>query len=230
MKLKKTKGKLIVIEGTDGSGKTTQYKLLLKKLKERNFRVKFLDFPQYGTPSCGAVEKYLNGKYGSAKEVGPYRASIFYAVDRYDASFITKKWLKEGCVVIANRYVASNLAHQGGKLANFKDRKKYYLWNEDLEYNFFKIPHPDLNIILYVPPAISQKMVDGKGFRKYLGKKKRDIHEADLRHLTDASRSYLELAKLFSKKYHLVNCVKNGSMMSRAEIAELVWKKVKTIL
>ena len=108
------KGKFIVIDGTDGSGKATQTKLLVKKLRKEKYKVKLADFPQYNKKSAGLVEEYLSGKYGTEKNVGPYVASIFYACDRYDASFKIRKWLKEGNIVISNRYVTANMGHQGG--------------------------------------------------------------------------------------------------------------------
>ncbi|MBU4493296.1 MAG: thymidylate kinase, partial [Nanoarchaeota archaeon] len=107
------KGKFIVIAGTDGSGKATQIKILVKRLKDKGYEVEIADFPQYGKKSAALVEEYLNGKFGLAEEVGPYRASIFYACDRYAASFKIKEWLDEGKIVVSNRYVSANVGHQG---------------------------------------------------------------------------------------------------------------------
>ena len=100
-------GKFVVIEGLDGSGKSTQSKLLTERLKKEGREVVTIDFPQYGTKSAGLVEEYLNGKYGTAEQVGPYRASVFYACDRYDASSKIKKWLSEGKIVVSDRYIVS---------------------------------------------------------------------------------------------------------------------------
>ena len=97
-------GKFIVIDGIDGSGKATQTNIIINRFKQLKYQVETADFPQYGTKSAGLVEEYLNGKYGGPKEVGPYAASIFYAVDRYDASFKIKKWLKQGKIVISNHF------------------------------------------------------------------------------------------------------------------------------
>src|SRR3989344_5128598 len=116
------KGKFFVLEGMDGSGKATQTKLLVEFLKNKGFQVEKIDFPQYTKISAGLIENYLKGVYGSSKEVGPYRASIFYACDRYDLSFKIKQWLREGKIVIADRYIASNIGHQGGKLITDKDK------------------------------------------------------------------------------------------------------------
>jgi len=143
------KGKFIVIEGGDGSGKTTQFNLLKEKLSKDGYKLELADFPQYGKKSAGLVEEYLNGTYGTAKEVGPYRASIFYAADRYDASFEMKKWLAEDKTILANRYTTSNMLHQAGKIQDEAERDKFLEWLEDLEYNIFAIPRPDVVFFLH---------------------------------------------------------------------------------
>lgn len=220
-------GLFILIEGTDGSGKTLQTKILVKRLKKLGHKVREVSFPRYGNKSVALVEDYLNGKFGSAREVGPYRASIFYAIDRYAASFDIKKWLKQGKIIVCNRYVGSNLAHQGGKISNKFERKKYFAWNYDLEYNIFSIPKPDISIILHVTPKISQKLVDKKGEREYLHGKKRDIHEDDLRHLSDAEHAYLQIAKTF-REYKLVECVKDGQILPPKKIHGKIFKIIKS--
>jgi len=139
---------------TDGSGKATQTNLLVDRLRQSGYQVEVADFPRYGKKSAALVEDYLNGKFGSPKEVGPYRASIFYAIDRYDASFEIKKWLEQGKIVICNRYVSANMGHQAGKIENKEERDKFLNWLEDLEFNIFNIPKPDVVIFLYVPPEI----------------------------------------------------------------------------
>ncbi len=119
------KGKLIVFEGIDGSGKSTQSKLFKRYLEKQGEEVIEISFPQYGKKSAGLIEEYLKGVYGSAEEVGPYRASIFFACDRYDASFQIKEWLEKGKIVIADRYVSSNAGHQGGKINNPQERTNF---------------------------------------------------------------------------------------------------------
>lgn len=223
------KGKLIIIDGTDGSGKATQTKLLVARLKKEGYKIAMADFPQYGKKSAGLAEEYLNGKYGRPDKVGPYRASIFYACDRYDGGFKIKKWLNEGKIVISNRYVASNLGHQGGKIKNPTERKKYFQWLYNLEYNIFKIPKPDLNIILHVDAAVAQRMVDKKKKRNYLKGKKRDAHEKDLKHLKNAEKIFIEIAKSFPK-FLLIECIDKGNIMSREKINSLIWEKIKKII
>lgn len=226
----KKKGKFIVIDGTDGSGKATQMELLVKNLKKAGHQVKIFDFPQYGKKSASFVEKYLNGGYGSAQEVGPYRASIFFACDRYDASFKIKKYLKEGKVIISNRYVTANMGHQGGKIKDLRERKNYFKWLYDLEYRIFRIPKPDLNIILHVDAAVAQKLVDNKKKRNYIkGKKKRDLHENDLKHLQNAEKVYLEIARTFPN-FSLIKCTENNNIMTQEKISKLVLKEVKKII
>lgn len=219
------KGKFIVIDGTDGSGKTTQTALLVEKLKSAGYLVEVADFPQYGQKSAGLVEEYLNGKFGTADEVGPYRGSIFYACDRYDASFKIKKWLNEGKVIISNRYVTANMGHQGGKIKDGLERKTYFDWLYNLEYEIFAIPRPDLNIILHVDAAVAQKLVDNKGARDYVGGTKRDIHENDLEHLRNAEKVYLEIAKTFPN-FALIECTRDNQIMPKDEIHSLLWNKV----
>jgi dTMP kinase len=225
----KRKGKFIVIDGTDGSGKTTQTTLLLETLRLSGFEVEMADFPQYGKKSAGLVEEYLNGKYG---QVNAYAASIFYAVDRFDASFKIREWLDNGKIVISNRYVTANAGHQGGKISDDGERIKYFKWLDNLEYNTFGIPKPDLNIILHVPAEISQQLVDKKdaSMRTYAEgeNKKRDMHEADLNHLQNAERAYLEIANLFPNT-KLVECTADGKLMSPKAVHNKVWELVRRI-
>ncbi|VVB74383.1 Thymidylate kinase [uncultured archaeon] len=222
------KGKLIVIEGTDGSGKATQSKELLARLAKENISTAYFDFPQYGQKSAGMVENYLNGKYGSASEVNPRVASMFYALDRYDASFKMKKDLEEGKTVICNRYVSANMGHQTGMINGKEERIKYLEWLEELEFGFFNIPRPDMVILLYVPYLVAQKMVDKKGHRDYVGGSKRDILEADTDHLRKAEGAYIEVAKRYN--WNVIDCTKNGEILSVPQIHEMIWKEVKKVL
>ena len=136
-----------------------------------------------------------------------------------------QKWLKQGKIVVCNRYVGSNLAHQGGKISNKSERKKYFAWDYNLEYNIFGLPKPDISIILHVTPKISQELVDKKGEREYLHGKKRDIHEDDLNHLSDAERAYLQIAKTF-KEYKLVECVEKNKILQ----PKIIHQKIRQII
>jgi dTMP kinase len=223
-------GKLIVIDGTDGSGKATQTKRLIERLENEGFRVKTTSFPRYGEKSCGLVEEYLEGKYGTADKINPYQGSIFYAVDRYAASFEIRKWLEEGFIVIIDRYVGSNMGHQGGKIHNKEEREKFYKWEMELEHELFGIPIPDANLVLYVPPEISIALAQTRNASE--GNKhnlKTDIHEADEQHLRDAAEAYKHMTELFDT-FTLVNCTQNGKLHDRDTIHEMVWQHIKPLV
>ena len=231
-------GKFIVFEGLDGSGKSTQCKLLIERLKKQGRKIETIDFPRHGEKPAWLVDEYLRGRYGTAKEVGPFRASIFYACDRYDAGFKIKKWLKKGKIVIADRYLASNIGHQGGKIKNKKEREKYFDWLYDLEYKILKIPKPDYNFILKTAPAFSLKLAhkitdqEKKERRKaYLGRsEKKDIHEKDRKHLEDTLKSYLHAAKVFPKEFKIIECLKKGKLLPPEDIHQKVWQIIKKII
>lgn len=224
------RGKFIVLEGTDGSGKTTQFKKLVTRLRRGRHKVATVDFPQYDKESSYFVREYLNGRYGSLEEVGPYRASIFYALDRFDVGSQIRTWLNEGRVVVSNRYVGSNMGHQGAKIKNAKARKRYFAWVGEFEYQLLGIPKPDLNLILHMPAGVAQTLVDKKARRKYIGGKKRDLHEANLAHLKRAEQTYLEMAKTFPKDFTVIRCMEQEKLLSVEEIQEKIWKVVNTIL
>ncbi len=210
------KGKFFVFEGIDGCGKSTQTKLLAEYFKSKGFEVEKIDFPQHGERSSAMVDDYLTGKYGTSEEVGPYIASVFYAIDRYDASFKIKKWLEEGKIVISDRYVVSNIGHQGGKLIKDKEQwKKYVDWLQNLEYNIFGIPKPDYTFILKTSPEFSLKLANNitdqqkiERRASYLGDdKKQDIHEKDKSHLANALESYLIAAREFPNDFKVIDCL-----------------------
>ncbi|MFQ5493012.1 MAG: dTMP kinase [Candidatus Dojkabacteria bacterium] len=221
--MQNVRGKFIVIDGTDGSGKATQTNRLVKHLKEKGYKVRIADFPRYGKRSATMVEDYLNGEYGSADEVGAYRASIFFACDRYAASFELKKWLRAGEIVISNRYTSANMGHQAGKISDAKERDNYLDWLHDLEFNVFAIPKPDLTLLLYLDPKTGQQWVDKKDDRKYLNGKKRDIHEADIKHLSNAAEAYKYVAGKYN--WPVINADQSIPRVHRD-----IWKIVSTIL
>ncbi|TSC94580.1 MAG: thymidylate kinase Tmk [Parcubacteria group bacterium Licking1014_1] len=240
------KGKFFVFEGIDGCGKSTQTKLLAEYFNKNGYKIEKIDFPQHGEKSSGLVDEYLTGKYGESKDVGPYIASIFYACDRYDASFKIRKWINEGKIVVSDRYLVSNIGHQGGKILqqaqdivkNKKEWKKYVNWLYDLEYGLFKIPKPDYTFILKTSPEFSLKLAHNitdktkQARRKaYLGSsKKQDIHEKDKNHLANALSSYLMAAKEFPRDFKVVECLDKGELLTpeiiNQKIIKLVEKKI----
>lgn len=223
-------GKFIVIEGTDGSGKGEQTIRLVKRIKDSGKEIAPFDFPRYSEPSAWFVSQYLNGAFGTIEQVGPKTASLFYALDRYAAAPAIRAALDAGSVVVSNRYVASNLGHQGSKYDDRDERQKYFEWNYDLEYAVNGIPKPDLNIILHIPAEIAQSLVDKKIERQYLTGKKRDLHETDINHLKKTEEVYKQLAGLFPKDFTIIECVENGNLLSIEEVHEKVWAIARNVL
>lgn len=222
----KQRGLFIAIEGTDGSGKTTQAKLLVRALRRAGYPVATVDYPRYGQPSAYFVEQYLNGRYGTAKAVGPWRGSLFYALDRFAEAHRVRRWLGQGRVVVANRFTWSNAAHQGGKVAGAAARKKFWRWLFNLEFKALGIPKPNLTIVLHVPARLAQALVSRKPARRYLKAGiKRDLHEADLKHLKAAEQVYLALAKFSGAR--LVECVERGRLLAPKEVHQRVWRAVR---
>lgn len=229
MNQSKHPGAFVVIEGTDGSGKGTQFKLLVEKLKNEGYDVATFDFPQYDEPSSYFVKEYLNGNYGSSEEVGPYTGSLFYALDRYQAATQIREALDAGKIVLANRFTGSNMAHQGTKFTNAEERRGYFIWLDNLEFVMLNIPRPDKSIVLRVPAEIAQELVDQKDSRSYTDKK-RDIHEADLAHLKKSVEVYDDLCQLFPKDFMRIDCVRSNKLMSIEAVADHLWKTVEPLL
>jgi len=227
--MQNTNGVFIVIEGTDGSGKGTQFTKLTERLTKEGYDVATFDFPQYDKPSSYFVKEYLNGKYGEAEDVGPYTGSLFYALDRYEAAPKIKEALEAGKVVLANRYVGSNMAHQGTKFRHAEERRGYFIWLDNLEFEMLRSPRPTLSFVLRVPADIAQQLVDQKEARDYTDKK-RDIHEANLDHLTKAVEVYDDMCQLFPKDFSRIDCTRDGKMISIDAIHEIIWQKVEPML
>jgi len=219
----------IVVEGTDGSGKATQVDLLAKRLVEAGHKVALFDFPRYNEPSSHFVKEYLNGKYGSAESIGPYTGSMFYALDRYAASPSIRKALSDGCIVLANRFSGSNMAHQGTKFAHAEERRGFFIWLDNLEFQMLGVPRPTKSFVLRVPAETAQKLVDNKAKRSYTDKK-RDIHEASLTHMQKSVEVYDDLCALFPKDFERVDCVRGGELMSVPQIHDLLWKSLQPML
>ncbi len=215
-------GKFIVIEGPDGSGKSEQFKRLIAKIPP-GIPLHTTHFPQYEEPSSYFVREYLAGNYGTLDMMGPHEASLFYAMDRYDAS--VKRlipWLRAGETVILDRFVGSNMGHQGSKLEDDAERRQFFKWLHDIEYGTLKIPKPDLNIILHMPAEISLELRKKRAAQGTAPLKK-DIHEADIAHLQKTEMIYLEIAALFPDDFVVVECVDDGTLLSIEAVHEKVW-------
>ncbi len=279
------RGKLIVLEGIDGSGKTVQTRILVERLLKERCRVQMTDFPQYGKSFfADMIERYLKGEFGwpqelrnhlkkhplpkkgsymsnqistersiksirkdqpdhrpnivladsqgiepKPEEVNPYLSSLLYAGDRWEIKDHMNKWLDEGKVIISNRYVCSNMAHQGAKISSINERKKFFKWIEELEYKVYAIPKPDLIIYLHVPIEFSQELImvnvkSAEGFKSEV-----DMHEKDVNYLKEVQKIYINRAEADSS-WFTVECIGNNQILSKEEIAKKVWNIVNKML
>lgn len=201
-------GKLVVIDGTDGSGKETQIKILESKLREREIDFRRIDFPNYDSPSSSLVKMYLSGEFGSdAKAISPYVASTFYAADRF-ATYKTKleEYYQNGGLILADRYTTANMVHQAGKINDKLERKKFLDWLWDLEFNIYKIPVPDKIFFLNMPIDMVEELIKDRK-NKFNENAKKDIHESDKKHLMKSYEAACELAKDYN--WDEIKCVKD---------------------
>jgi len=228
--MKNQKGKLIVIDGIDGSGKATQVKLLVKRLKKEGYKVATIDFPQYYNNFFGEmIGQFQNGEFGNAPETNPYLASVLYAADRWETKDKIEEWLKSGKIVILDRYVSSNQIHQGGKIKNVEKRNKFLQWLEKMEFEVFGIPRPEAIIFLNVPYNISKNLLKTKNSRDYLKNKKTDQVEKSQDYQEASYRQSLELIKKFNN-WMDIDCIKNNKLISIIEINNLIWKKIMVFI
>ncbi len=219
----KSKGLFFVIDGTDGSGKTTQTELLVKRLEQEGYPVLSVSFPRYGTPSAKNVELYLAGELGDdPNSIDPYTVSKYYADDRLAHSEEIRDAINNGTIVICDRYVTANMGHQGSKFANETERDSYLQWLYRLEYEENQIPVPDINFILHVPTEISQNLVTKRG-------QKKDIHENNHEHLLRAEQTYLKFPELFEKMV-LIECCQDDKLMTTEQIQEILWEHITPLL
>ncbi len=233
-----SKSKIIVIEGTDGSGKATQTELLAEHLKQDGHKVFTTSFPKYDSDSSALVKMYLNGQITeNANDVSAKAASVFYAADRY---ITYKKEMKEEYesgeyVMVFDRYSGSNIIHQGAKLVSNiqnteeaeRELKAFITWLDNFEHKDLGIPRPDVVIYLNVPVEYTEKLREGRK-NKSNGEEKQDVHESDNMHLRNASKSGLMAAGMLG--WYVVECVKDGKMRTIEDIQEEVYNIAKNII
>ncbi len=220
-------GTIIVIEGSDGSGKQTQTKLLADRLEGEGYQVLSFSFPRYDEQSSYFVRQYLEGGYGSAEAVGPYKASLFYAMDRFAAAADIQHAVDQGKVVILDRYVGSNMAHQGTKFQHAEERRGFFIWLDNLEFELLGIPRPSKSFVLRVPFETSLMLLEAR--RKSDGSTQ-DIHEADLAHLERSVAVYNDICQLFPKDFTPIDCTYRGSLLPIETVHELLWRHVAPYL
>lgn len=222
-------GTFIVLEGADGSGKGTQFRLLQQRLEAVGYEVAVFDFPRYDKPSSHFVRRYLNGEYGPAAHINPYTASLFYALDRYEAAPEIKQALNEGKIVLANRFVGSNMAHMGSKIEDPIEQRSFFVWEDSLEFQLLGLPRPNINIFLHVPAEVSYELIAKKASRTYTSKS-RDEHEADMEHLKKTVGTYELLCKLFPTDFARVDCMIGNKLLDVPEINNRIWALIQSYL
>ena len=219
-------GKLIVFEGTDGSGKATQSRLLCSRLEAEGIPFRKIDFPRYGKPSAAMVQEYLNGNLGKKPgDVNAYAASMFFSMDRY-ASY-KQDWgdfYEAGGLVVADRYTTSNAVHQASKLPE-GERQAFLKWLFDFEYRLLQLPEPTLVFYLDVPTEITEKMMR---CREAQTNTTADIHEQDDGYLRACRRAAQKTAEECA--WHCIDCSQNGEMRNAGDIHEEIYRCVRELL
>jgi len=220
--------KFIVLEGLDGSGKSTQIKMLLQHLKSMSISHEYIHFPRTDKPFFGEmVARFLRGEFGDNNSVDPYLVALLYAGDRYGAAETIKRWLNEGKLVLVDRYVYSNIAYQCAKIENDFDQENLKKWILELEFDYFKIPQPDINIFFDVPLEFVKKNLNNSrtGYDRDYLKGMDDIHEKDFSFQIKVRNVYLKLADdgIIKK----IECFKNNDILPPDVIFNELIKQLK---
>lgn len=224
---KSTTGKLIVIEGADGSGKATQTKLLVQRLNKESVSNYTIDFPQYDNNVFGGLlRECLQGKHGDFVSFDPYIASLPYVCDRFESKSKIDDAINNGKVVVMDRYVSANQIHQGGKIKDPSDRQKYLEWIDKVEYEIFKLPRPDLIIYLDVPYTIVKELVKERIEKEGAP---RDLVEENAEYLINSQNAALDIV-MQKGSWTKVSCADNDRILSREDIHEKIWGLVKNII
>ena len=219
-------GKLVVIEGTDGSGKSTQFRLLTEAVEGLGYEFRKLVFPQYSEDSSALIRMYLGGQFGTKPtDVNAYAASAFYAVDRY-ASYkkVWGEWYEQGGLVLSDRYTTSNAVHQASKEPEER-RKEFMGWLYEFEYDRLGLPRPDLTIYLDVPTEYTEKLMRS---REAATGTSADIHEQDLTYLATCRKMGKTAAEYYG--WTVIDCVRDGAMRSIEDIHQEILGHVKACL
>ena len=223
-------GKIFVIEGTDGSGKQTQFRKLQQRLDEENINYRVVSFPNYESPSSSLVKMYLSGEFGeNAKDVSPYIASTFYAADRY-ATF--KKHFQDyydnGGIILADRYTTANMVHQAGKIKDKEEREKFLKWLWDFEFNLYGLPTPTKTFFLNMPTEYAMHLMENRE-NKFTHQAQKDIHERDKNHIVDSYNAACDVVNKY--EWYEVKCVdKDGKIRTVNDIHEEIYNEVQKYL
>ena len=219
-------GKLFVIDGTDGSGKQTQFEKLKERLSKDGVDYKTVSFPNYDSPSSSLVKMYLSGEFGTnAQEISPYIASTFYAADRY-ATFQTgyKKYYEDGGIILADRYTTANMVHQAGKIKDKEERDKFLKWLWDFEFKLYGLPIPTEVFFLNMPTEKALELMKDRK-NKFDENAKKDIHERNETHMRDAYKAACDVAKDYN--WFEIKCMKDNKLRTIDDIHEEIYNEVK---
>ncbi len=219
-------GKLFVIDGTDGSGKQTQFEKLKERLSKDGVDYKTVSFPNYDSPSSSLVKMYLSGEFGTnAQEISPYIASTFYAADRY-ATFQTgyKKYYEDGGIILADRYTTANMVHQAGKIKDKEERDKFLKWLWDFEFKLYGLPIPTEVFFLNMPTEKALELMKDRK-NKFDENAKKDIHESNETHMRDAYKAACDVAKDYN--WFEIKCMKDNKLRTIDDIHEEIYNEVK---
>ena len=216
------KNKLIVIEGTDGSGKKTQSQILCDRLIKSGINCVLQSFPNYEYPSCAPVKMYLNGELGDINSLDAYQVNSLYAVDRLCTMQKYVDHIKNGGSIVFDRYVESTMLHQSALLTDVNERDRFLEYVDNFEFGVLKLPKPDLVIFLDVPVEFSKKLADARS--NYKSGSEKDIYESDVNHLKKAYDSGKYVANKFG--WSVISCVKDGKLLSIEEISNLIFDEV----
>ena len=221
--------KLVVIEGVDASGKQTQTEKLYSNLLSLGSKVEKIEFPNYASETSSLVKMYLGGEFGTnAQDVSPYMASAFFAVDRVGSiKSVWKDKLSGADVVIADRYVTSNMIHQASKIADDAEKNEFLDWVYDFEYNKLDLPKPDLVIFLDMPVKYAKQLMENRR-NKINDSEVKDIHEGDADHLTKSYNNAVGVAEKYG--WHKISCVKDGEIRTIEDISKEILEVCKSIL
>jgi len=228
----KRTGRLIVIDGADGSGKATQTKLVSLALRKLGYKVKTIDFPRYKENFFGSLlYKLLHGELGDFISYDPHVASTLYAADRFESSKQIISWLEKGFVVICDRYASANQIHQGGKIHDEAKREEFLKWLDKLEFGMFKIPRPDMVVYLSVAYEISVKLLDKRVAQQSKSGtvSKKDLAEENKQHLVESRESALKLVQK-SNKWAKVECAPEGELLPKTVVRDLIIARIKKVL
>jgi len=220
------KGKLIIIEGVDSSGKATHAEKLYQRLLLENYNVRKIQFPNYASNSSALVKMYLNGEFGKKpEEVNAYAASTFFAVDRY-ASYKTcwQEFYEDGGIIISDRYTMSNMIHQASKIQSAEAKKEFLGWLWDLEFVKLGIPVPDCVIFLDMPPEYGQDLMKDRK-NKFTGKSEKDIHEKSEGYLINSYKNACSIAEAY--QWNRIFCVRDGAIRTIEDINDDIYFAVE---